>query len=176
MPNEKHAVLDIKESWTRVVERLRSDAPQKWNDLNPCCTEGQLNETQKRVPISFPDDLRVLYRCNDGQKGHSDGVFQFPKETFDFLLGPLHGLRFLPLDDAVQLYVQLSKDKDLDVFVPEDFPFAHDGSWDMLCMHAPGGEIFGMWTGGPDWTLPRDWQTARKLLAPNMADFLAKIF
>ncbi len=158
-------ILDIRSIWIlEVIEKLRKGSPLQYNDLNPSCTEIDLLLLEKQLNLSLPENLKAIYLENDGQKGDAPGIFRG--------IPPGSDSRFLPLKKVVQVWQELNDDKDLNVFKPLLVPFATDSIYDVYCVDSSTEIVYLLWTGGPDWTLPRDWQIDLQKKAENLIEFV----
>lgn len=141
--------------------------------LRPGCSPAEIEAATLTLKRPLPIDLAALYRAADGQ---------IDRDLFrgDLRMGPAKQLvwdanegssRFLVLSEAVALSQTLLADTEQDVFDHTLIPFASDGSWLVFCVHVETAEVVLLWTGGPDWTLPVDWQTLRRVVAPDLFAF-----
>ena len=79
----------MREAWTRIVTWCERYAPEVLANLNPGATDEQIAEAEAHLGVTFPDDLRELYRLHDGQKNGLGGASPFDVEEW------------LPLHDVV---------------------------------------------------------------------------
>jgi len=171
--------VEIAPLWQKICQHLQKKNWETLNDLNPPCSEKNIEEIEHKLGFTISDSLRSLYRINNGQKGAGPSLFQIEKSKFDLAIGLVGGCRFLPVDEILPVWNELMNDKELvdDIKLDRhDIPFAKDKAYDILSINGLTGAIFAIWTGGPDWTLPRDWQTIRKEIAPNLGQFLTRVF
>jgi len=163
-------------AWRRLTASL---APAVAADLRPGCAEADLAAAERRLGFALPASLRALYRLADGQAGGAPGIFpgncRWSQQEKRVLWRPegtgLPPCRFLPLEAACATRDRLLGDA-IDVFDPSLTPFAANGEWTVLCVD-PAGAVLLLWTGGPDWTLPAEWQTLRHAIAPGLGALLA---
>lgn len=170
-PAEKIKIL-----WNKYLEKIEKIKPKVLKDLNKGCVVQDIKDLELAVNIKFPSNLQGIYEMNDGQKGNEEGVFFFDKSVFNMAIGLVKGCRLLSLKEITIEWKKLMADKELEVYRSSDMPFAKDNGYDYLCFDINTGNIVGLWIGGPDWTLPRDWQVDRKILTQNLEEFLKIIY
>lgn len=71
-------------SWKRIEDWFAHHLPQVIDDLRPPATDDEIRTTERILGVTFPDDVRALYRIHDGQWEDTTGVF------FGMPLLPLH--------------------------------------------------------------------------------------
>ena len=79
--------MDVLSNWNRYVRWLEKNAPELMKSLQKGATDEQFETAEKALGISLPDDLKALYRVNNGQD--SEGGYLFD------------GYRLLSLEDMV---------------------------------------------------------------------------
>lgn len=163
---------NIEELWLKILENLETTRPELYRDFNQGCTIQEIRELENLYNIKFPPALQTIYLITNGQKGEHTGLFLFEKKVFSMLIGLVGGCRLLSLKEIEIEWDKLRKDKDLDVYKPLDMPFAKDKGYDYICIDITTGNIIGLWIGGPDWTIPREWQTDRMELTKNLGELL----
>jgi len=168
----------VEAAWRRLTASL---APAAAADLRPGCDEADLAAAERRLGFPLPAPLRALYRLADGQAGAAPGLFpgncRWSPRAQRVAWHPegtgLPPCRLLPLEAACATHARLRDDAAIDVFEPSLVPFAANGEWTVLCLDRATGAVQLLWTGGPDWTLPQDWQTLRHTIAAGLEDLLA---
>ena len=108
----------------------------------------------------LPAALCELYHTANGQHAGHAPLFNVARD----------GSRcyFLPVAQAAALWQTLNSDAELVVWSPGLIPFATDHAFSVLCIDADSAAVILLWTGGPDWTLPRGWQTDRFEAYPSL--------
>jgi len=120
----------------------------------------------------------------DGQRGDAEGLFRgrcrWDKATRELVFHAdevdTTACRFLSLAEASELYAEMLADTDLDVFAAELWPFASNDGYTVMCVDRRDSSVWLLWTGGPDWTLPRDWQTVKVRVANGFDAYLEAVF
>jgi hypothetical protein len=167
----------LENTWSLFKDTIKV-FPQLANDLNRGCQQSDITAIGKKMGTVLPDALKRLYVLNNGQRGEADGIFKAVSGYSKF-----SKVFFLPLDKILAVWQYLRADKPIDVFRPNDIPFAADrcvtqqnihSMDDVFCMDSETGEVFLLWTAFPDPFLPPDWQTNRIKQAENLIDFLHK--
>ena len=86
---------EIEPLWMKILQRLQGENIETFNDLNPPCSEDSILEVEKHLGFILPENIRILYRLNDGQKGVGKSLFQIEKSKFNLAIGLVGGLRLL---------------------------------------------------------------------------------
>ncbi|MFX0101256.1 MAG: HEAT repeat domain-containing protein [Candidatus Hodarchaeota archaeon] len=154
--------MTIETIWQSLREQLEEQNPSQYHDLNQGCSENVIGKIEAELGFSLPESLRKLYAMNDGQEGKANGLF--PGET--------NPCRFLPIREAMAAREKALQDEGLDVFRDDFLPFADNGIWSLYCIDLKTGSIYYLLTSGPDWTLPREWQTSIDHVATSLESFL----
>jgi cell wall assembly regulator SMI1 len=64
----------MNELWHQLEQWLGQHLPEALADLNPGCSDQELDQLESRLGCNLPADFRALYRCHDGQKGETTGL------------------------------------------------------------------------------------------------------
>lgn len=54
---------------------LGQHCPEVLSDLNPGCSSEDIDELERRLDCSLPEDLKTFYRRHNGQKKETTGIF-----------------------------------------------------------------------------------------------------
>ncbi len=119
----------------------------------PPATEAALERLAATIGAPIPAALRALYRLGDGQRPEDAPWFTAQRDG--------RPCQFLSVAAAGALWRTLNADPTCDVWSPDLVPFASDGGYSVLCVELETEAVVLLWTGGPDWTLPAEWQTGR---------------
>jgi len=57
----------MQEAWNRIVAWCERYAPEVLAGLNPGATDAEIADAEAHLGVTFPDDLRELYRLHNGQ-------------------------------------------------------------------------------------------------------------
>ena len=63
------------ELWLTLEHWLGQYFPEVLADLNPGCSDEEINELERHLDCKLPTDFKALYRCHNGQKGQATGIF-----------------------------------------------------------------------------------------------------
>lgn len=63
------------ELWLVLEHWLGQNFPEVIADLNPGCSDEELNELERQLNCRLPEDFKALYRCHNGQRGQATGIF-----------------------------------------------------------------------------------------------------
>jgi cell wall assembly regulator SMI1 len=61
--------------WNEFLKILQC-YPQLYEDLNCKCTDEDIHRAEETLAIKLPEELRLIYLTNNGQKGDADGIFK----------------------------------------------------------------------------------------------------
>lgn len=85
----------LKKSWAKIWEIWRQKLPDLAQDLQPGCSESDLDEFEEKNSVKLPLDLRCSYRICNGQvsmSGLFGGIANYMSDT----------LRLLPMDQLIK--------------------------------------------------------------------------
>jgi cell wall assembly regulator SMI1 len=74
----------MQDIWNRIEAWLAANTPARVNRLHPGATEQELAKTEALYSVTFPDDVRELYRIHNGADMY--GLFD---DQFLFSLGDI---------------------------------------------------------------------------------------
>lgn len=61
--------------WETLENWLSQHLPEVLNDLTPGCSSEELNELERRLDCSLPEDFKAFYKRHNGQAGEATGIF-----------------------------------------------------------------------------------------------------
>lgn len=61
--------------WLTLEYWLSRNLPEALADLNPGCSSGELEELERCLNCSLPEDFKAFYRGHNGQAGEATGIF-----------------------------------------------------------------------------------------------------
>ena len=131
----------------------------------PPASDRVLDRFAATIAAPLPAALRALYRIADGQRPDAAPLFTAKRDG--------SRCHFLTVAAAEALWCTLSADPGVDDWAPHLVPFASDGGFSVLCVDLQTEAVRLLWTGGPDWTLPRGWQTGLFEEYPSLDALLA---
>ncbi len=161
--------MDVSLMWDEYLKLLNC-YPNLYEDLNCGCQVEDIQRAETIIGLEFPEELRLVYLMNNGQKGNTNGVFK-AISGYDKYSRP----RFLPIESVITAWRKLLENKELDVFEKSYIPFAIDNENnmdDVYCIDAESGEIYLLWVLIYDPFNPAEWQTNKLLRATSLNDFL----
>ena len=69
------APIRMDELWLTLEHWLGQHLPEVLTDLNPGCSSEELDELERCLDCSLPEDFRTFYKRHNGQKGETTGIF-----------------------------------------------------------------------------------------------------
>lgn len=145
--------MKLKTEWKRFENWLDKNAPDVRKGLFPGASTAELDETEKKLGVKFPQAMRDFYAIHNGQDDESPSF--------------MRGTTFLKLDQVYsewtvwkdlldkEMFVDFESEPDpgirADWWNPKWIPLTYDGSGNHSCLDcdpAPGGtygQIISMW-------------------------------
>jgi cell wall assembly regulator SMI1 len=172
---------DVLASWSRIEVWLKTNLPEALGKLCPGATEAEIDETERLLGLTLPEDVKQFYRIHNG----TDDLGLFPSSdpsgwdnmAFDPL--PLKQVRadwenwkgLVEIGEFANQSGQPMAGICADWWNLGWVPIASNGGGDFQCIDSVPtemgrpGQVISMWHESP----------ARELIAPSLADYLRVI-
>ncbi|MCA9780078.1 MAG: SMI1/KNR4 family protein [Candidatus Eremiobacteraeota bacterium] len=174
----------VRESWRRIEQWLRSEAPDLSKHLPPPVNDVALEELTQKLGLSLPEDLRESYLVHNGADYGPREISLFPPQLASemdlaFCLLPIKNI-----SKERRIWIELLERGELDTHTtspdpeigpgwwrPGWVPVAGNGAGDFICIDLSPGP------GGSEGQVILSWhdRKERKLLAPSWACYLDNV-
>ncbi|KAJ53004.1 cell wall assembly regulator SMI1 [Clostridium tetanomorphum] len=142
---------------------LRKLRPDFYSELNDPLKENEIKDLEAKFNVILPEDLKLLYKWKNGQKGNCYESFA-------------NNSTFIPLEEALnsakELTSMIDSDFDIDNWWNENWiPILENGGGDSICYDIAGiftnekGQLIEFWHEDND----------RNVIAPNLKSFIEAI-